>query len=69
MEVVWKPDTAFAKKTIDELIILKRQFKHRWSTIPPISTKRTVPSHLNSLNTNKIMTYDTGNPGPGLEQA
>ena len=26
-------------------------FKQRWSTIPPISTKQTITSHLNSLNT------------------
>jgi hypothetical protein len=25
-------------------------FKQRWSTIPPISTKQTITSHLNSLN-------------------
>jgi len=31
------------------------------------STKCTTTSHLNSLNTNKTMTYD-GNPGPGLGQ-
>ena len=33
-----------------------------------ISTKRTIPSHLNSLNIKKIMTYAIGNPDPGLEQ-
>ena len=31
--------------------------------------KRTITSHLNLLNTNKITIYDVGNPGPGLEQA
>ena len=33
-----------------------------------ISTKRTITSHINSLNTNKTTTYDVGNPGPGLWQ-
>ena len=31
--------------------------------------KRTTTSHLHSLNTKKTTTYDTGNPGPGLEHA
>ena len=26
--------------------IMKRKFKQQWSTIPPISTKRTITSHL-----------------------
>ena len=39
------------------------------STIPPISIKRATTSHLNSLNTKMTMTYDIGNPDPGLEQA
>jgi hypothetical protein len=33
--------------------IIKRKFKQWWSTIPPISTKRTITSNLNSLNTKK----------------
>jgi hypothetical protein len=40
-----------------------------WSTIPLISTKRTITGHLNLLNTKKTTTYDVGNPGPGLGQA
>jgi hypothetical protein len=32
-------------------------------------TKRTITSHLNSLNTKKTMKYDVGNPGPGLGHA
>jgi len=28
----------------------KRMFKQWWSTTPPISTKQTTTSHLNSLN-------------------
>ena len=35
----------------------------------PISTKQTITSHLNSLNTkNKTMTYSDVNPGPRLGQ-
>ena len=45
---------------------MKSKFKQRWSTIPPISTKQTVTSHLSSLNTKKTTTYDAGYPGPGL---
>jgi hypothetical protein len=45
--------------------IMKRKVKQRWSTIPPISTKRTITFHLNSLYTKKT-TSDGGNPGPGL---
>jgi hypothetical protein len=44
---------------------MKRKVKQRWSTIPPISTKRTITFHLNSLYTKKT-TSDGGNPGPGL---
>jgi hypothetical protein len=35
------------------------KFKHQWSTIPPISTKRTTISYLKSMNkkTKKLMTY------------
>ena len=51
-EVSWKH--AF----IDHVIILsmfsmKRNFKHLWSTITPISTKRTITSQLVSLNTKR----------------
>ena len=35
------------------LRIMKRKFKQWWSTIQPISTKRTTTSHRNSLNTKK----------------
>ena len=37
--------------------------------IPPISTKWAITSHPNSLNTITTMTYDIGNPVPGLGQA
>ena len=49
---------------------MKRMFKQLWSTILPISTKRTTISHLNSLITKKkTTTYDIDNPDPGLRQA
>jgi hypothetical protein len=48
---------------------MKRKFKQWWLTIPTISTKWTITSHLNSLNTKKTMAYDVVNPGPGLGQA
>jgi len=35
------------------LHIMKRIFKQWWSSIPPTSTKRTITSHLNSLNITK----------------
>jgi hypothetical protein len=39
-------------------------------TIPPISIKSTITSHLNSLNKKGgTTTYDVRNPGPGLGQA
>jgi hypothetical protein len=44
---------------------MKRKLKQRWSTIPPISTKGTITSHFNVLNTQKIMTYDIANPATG----
>jgi len=31
--------------------IMKRKLKKRWSTIQPISTKRTTTSHLTPMNT------------------
>jgi hypothetical protein len=37
-----------------------------WSTIQPISRKRTITSHL---NTRKTTACDVGNPGPSLGQA
>jgi len=45
--------------------IMKRKFKQWWLTIWPISTKRTITSHLehNSLTQKKIMTCNIGNPG------
>ena len=40
-----------------------------WSTIPQISTKQAITSHLKSLNMKKITTYDVGNQCVGLGQA
>ena len=45
---------------------MKRNFKQWWSIILPISTKRTITSHLNSLNIEKDQTYDVGNTDLGL---
>ena len=50
-------------------IILLFENKQWWSTSHPISTKQTIASHLSWLNTKKTMTYDVGNPVPGLGQA
>ena len=47
---------------------MKRKSDQCWSTIPPISIKRTTTSPLKSLNIKKIMTKDVRNPGPGLGQ-
>ena len=48
---------------------MKSKYKQQLLTISPISTKQTINSHLILLNTKKTMTYDVGNPGPGLGQA
>ena len=51
--------------------IMKRKFKPRWSSILPISTKRTFTSHLSLIEKRKRKkraTYDVGNPGPRLRQ-
>ena len=46
---------------------MKMKFK-QWSSILPI-TKRTIISHLNSLNTKTTTTiYYVGNPGLGQAQ-
>jgi len=34
-----------------------------------MSTKRTITSHLKSLNLKKITTYHHGSPCPGMRQA
>jgi hypothetical protein len=52
----------------DLLIIYELKCKQGWSTIPPISTKRTMISHLKLLNTKQTTTYNVRNPGPGLWQ-
>jgi len=36
--------------------------------IPPILTKGTITFHFNSMNIQKITTYDFGNPGHGVGQ-
>jgi hypothetical protein len=49
-------------------IIKTNNHQQWWSTIPPISSKQTITSHLNSLNIKNTMTYDIGNPGLGQTQ-
>jgi hypothetical protein len=53
-----------------DLLIMKRIFKQWWSSIPPISIKWTITSHLNwtHCTQRKTTTYGDGNPGPGLGQ-
>jgi len=34
-------------------MLVKREFKQWWSTVPPISTRRTTTSQLKSQNTKK----------------
>jgi hypothetical protein len=45
-------------KKVTSPTIMKRNFKQSWSAIPPISTKRTIASHLMS-------TYDGQTEGHG----
>jgi hypothetical protein len=47
----------------------RKQVSKRWSPMPPISTKRTTTSHLNSLKKKKTTVYDVGNQGPALGHA
>ena len=39
------------------ICIMKRQFKQWWSTVPPISTKWTITSHLNLGNNKRTTAY------------
>jgi len=48
---------------------MQTMFKQWWSTIPPISTKQTVTSHLKPFNIIKTTTYGIGNPSIDLKQA
>jgi hypothetical protein len=45
-------------------IIMKWKFTQWWSSLLPISTKRTITSHLISLNAKMTTTYNVGKPGP-----
>ena len=47
-----------------QFYLVKRLLKQWWSTIPLISTKRTIASHLNSLNTKQTLWHY--NPGHNL---
>ena len=67
MAVITQKYIVFLKMAIKDLVI-KRQLKQWWSTIPPILTKQTITSHLKSLN-KKRPWHGIRNPGPGLGQA
>ena len=47
---------------------INRNYKQWLSTIPPVSTKRTITAHILPLNTKNTTTYDVSNPDPGLGQ-
>jgi hypothetical protein len=49
--------------------LMKRKCNQWWLIITTMSTKRTITSHLKSLNIKNTVTYHVGNPGPGLWQA
>jgi hypothetical protein len=49
--------------------IIKHKFKQRWTTQSLISTKRTITSHLDSMNIDKTTTYGSEYSGSGLWQA
>jgi hypothetical protein len=51
-----------------KIIVLKRNHKQWLSTIPPVSTKRTITAHILPQNTKTTTTYDVSNPDPGLGQ-
>jgi len=55
------------KRTYDHSI-MTRKLKYWRSTIPSISTKRTITSHLNTLNTKTGATYYVGNPDHSFGQ-
>jgi len=55
----------------DSVVFFVFHFYYVWkwrSTIPPISTKRTITSHPHSLKTRKTTMTDVGNPCAGLRQ-
>ena len=56
--------------------IMKRNIKHWWSTIPPISTKQTITvmvkkgnNHPSRIQNKDHDIYQVGNPCPGLGEA
>ena len=57
--------------TIFWWIIVKRKLRQWWSPISPISTKRTITSHLYWTHWTQSITttYDVDKSGPGLRQA
>ena len=57
------------KHTCLAYVSTKRTCKQSWSTIPPISAKRTITYYLKQVNTEKTMTCDNETPDPVLGQA
>ena len=45
------------KYKITILVFNEKKLKHWWSTIPPLTTKLTNTSHLNSLDIKKTIAY------------
>ena len=48
-------------------ISIARNLKQWWSIISPISTILTKTSDIKSLNVEKAITFDVGNPDPSLK--
>jgi hypothetical protein len=63
--MVW--DEKMTEAHISFKLLYYEKFKTVMFTIPPISIKSTITSHLNSLNKKGgTTTYDVRNLGPGL---
>lgn len=56
------------KKQLGDLYIMNRKFKQRRSIVTLLSTKLTIRSYLNSMNTIKSIAYGIENTGSGLGQ-
>jgi hypothetical protein len=48
---------------------MEKKVEQWWSSISPISAKRTITSHIDSLNTERTTVYAVENPGLCLGQA
>jgi hypothetical protein len=53
LAIVQSLTTTLSTGAVTSYPLMKIEFKQWWSTIPPISTKQTITSHLKSLNINK----------------